>query len=199
MTNTRWRYCLFVKLSSLSPIKIFQVYSKNQSICISYSFNKNQTDYVFSYFSLPFFTNEQKIVGKCLSIKYATFLLLILFILDCLRRLQTRGSQPFSSAYPLCTLGTFRVPPGYNFSDPRTPNIITCIPLCFNLQTLELFAYPLELFSYPLGLKYPRLRTPALDEARGHKSRVGESGSRLESCPFIFMRDQLETIGLTQA
>ena len=74
-----------------------------------------------------------------------------------------RGSQPFSSTYPLCTLETFRVPPGYNFLDLPTPNIITCIPLCFNFQTLELFAYPLELFPYPMGLKYPRLRTPDLE------------------------------------
>ena len=62
------------------------------------------------------------------------------------------------------TLKTFCVPPGYNFLNPCTPNIIFCIPLCYNFHTLELFAYPLELFTYPLGLKYPRLRNPGLDK-----------------------------------
>ena len=65
------------------------------------------------------------------------------------------GSQPFSSENPLRTLKTFCVPSDNNFPYPRIPNIIICIPLCYNLQTLELF-------TYPLGLKYPRLRNPAL-------------------------------------
>ena len=73
-----------------------------------------------------------------------------------------RGSQPFSSVYPLHTLRTFCVPPGYTFPNPCTPNIIFCIPIYYNFHTLEFFAYPMELFAYPLGLKYPRLRTPVL-------------------------------------
>ena len=76
---------------------------------------------------------------------------------------QVRGSQPFSSVYPPHTLRTLCVPPGYNFLNPCTPNIIFCIPLCYNFHTLELFAYPLELFTYPLGLKYPRLRNPGVN------------------------------------
>ena len=50
------------------------------------------------------------------------------------------------------------------------PNIITCIPLCFNFQTLELFVYPLELYPYPLRLKYPRLRAPAVSNLEGYVS-----------------------------
>ena len=35
--------------------------------------------------------------------------------------------------------------PGCNFLNLRTSNIIICIPLCYLLCTLELFAYPLKL------------------------------------------------------
>ena len=59
------------------------------------------------------------------------------------------GSQPFSSVYPLQTLRTFSLTPGYDFPSLYTPNVLICIPLYYNLYTLELYMYPLELFGYP--------------------------------------------------
>ena len=55
----------------------------------------------------------------------------------------------------LFNLKTFCIQPGYNFLNPHTPNTRICITLCYNLPTLELFAYPLI-------LKYP-LRNHGLD------------------------------------
>ena len=58
---------------------------------------------------------------------------------------------------PLITLRVFQISPGYNFPNLHTPNIIIYKPLCYNLHSLELFAYPLR-------LKYPRLRNPGLKQ-----------------------------------
>ena len=49
----------------------------------------------------------------------------------------------------------FGVPPGYNFPNLFTPNIIICIPLCYNLHTLELFVYPWNFLSTPWGSSIP--------------------------------------------
>ena len=70
------------------------------------------------------------------------------------------------TAYPQGTLRTFAHTPGYNFLEPRTPNIIIWIPLCYNLYIPELFAIPGN-FDIPLGLMYTRLRNPEI----GFKTR----------------------------
>ena len=77
------------------------------------------------------------------------------FIIFLLSLISFHHNCPFSSVYHFCTLRTFLITPGYNFPDLRTSNIIICIPLCYNFNTLELFAYPLEHFGYPQGLKTP--------------------------------------------
>ena len=74
-----------------------------------------------------------------------------------------QGFSTFFICVPLHTLITFCVSPGFYFLNPGIP-IIFCIPLCYIFYTLELFAYPMKFFAYPLGLKYPRLRNPALDQ-----------------------------------
>ena len=61
-----------------------------------------------------------------------------------------RGYQPFLSAYPLYTSGTFLVSPCCTF-----------FKYLYHLnQAYTMICAPLELFVYPLGLNYPRLRTP---------------------------------------
>ena len=46
---------------------------------------------------------------------------------------------------------------GYNFHHQSTPDMVICIPLCYNLHTLGLFGYP-------VGLKYPSFRNPVLHD-----------------------------------
>ena len=59
---------------------------------------------------------------------------------------------------------------GYNFPNLCIPNIIICKPLCYNLHSFELFAYPGNslptpgTFCVPLGLKNPRMRNPVLED-----------------------------------
>ena len=92
-----------------------------------------------------------------------------------------QGFSKFFICVPLLhTLKTFSIPLGYTFPNLCTPIIIICIPLCYNLHTLELFAHPLELFACPLGLNYSRFRNPDLDQTFWSISKVKKSQSRIK-------------------